>query len=122
MNGERTGKRQREKLGVRKVKDWERRGNGPFRIPAMRSGLLQRGRAPPFPELTTRAGGHEGMLGGKNPGQVKPPKRVREASHLILKNGVNSAKERLSLITDRAASCILTQQFRTTEPPKKRQV
>lgn len=60
-----------------------------------------------FSEMAARVEGHEGMLGGKkNPGQAKPPKRVREASRLILKNTVNGAKEWLSLITDHPASCI----------------
>lgn len=62
-------------------------------------------------------GGTGGLAGRKrNPSQAKPPKRVREASHLILKNSVNSAKEWLSLITEQAASCILSRQFHTTDP------
>lgn len=79
---------------VQKVKDWERRGNSPFRVPVMRWSTLG------------EQGGDEGGQGGKNPVQAEPPKRVREASHLILKNSVNRAREWLSLITEQAASCI----------------
>lgn len=105
MNGERRGKKtEREIRCLRKVKDWERRGNGPSRISVMwsQSAVVLGGRKDP-----RRAGGDEGVvLGGSWPSEAISEGQGGVSS--LLKNSVNSGEERLSLITEQAASCILS--------------